>query len=288
MLGHKHVALAAQCLGSLVSSSQEPVHVIAHGDAGATEEDKEAFLARVPDTTFILKKDADGPVNEFLARYPACRRLRDNLVFGLKIFDIQLLGSDENLAYSDCDILFLKPFTDLFKMPPDPRAAGVFMFDPRQAYCLSPVQLLLTPRLRLANRLNGGLLYFRREAFDWDLVEWFLRHDQFRIHPYWKEQTAWSALAAHTHCWMWSERQVRVVRSERDFEDEELAIAHFVSSYRWLMQKLPAEATQAPQPVAIRSAPGGYCTFSKYLLEEAKRKSRGALRRLQQATENGD
>jgi hypothetical protein len=285
MLGHKHVELAAQCLGSLVEFSQEPIHVIAHGDASASEEDKQAFLDRVPSTTFILKKDADGPVNEFLARYPACRHLRDNLVFGLKIFDIQLLGEDENLAYTDCDILFLKPFTNLFKMPPAPEAAGVFMFDPRQAYCLTPMQLLRTRGLRLANRLNGGLLYFRRAAFDWDLVEWFLKHEQFTIHPYWKEQTAWSALAAHTHCWMWGEKQVRVVTSERDFEDEDLAIAHFVSSFRFLMKKIPAGIGQVAAPVSIRSAPGGSCTVANYLLDELKRKTRGAARRLRRFSE---
>lgn len=280
MLGHKHIGLAARCLGSLVKYAQEPIHVVAHEDGSVTEEDIETFVSRVPGASFVLKKDADGPMNEFMARYPACRRLRDNLVFGLKIFDIQVLETGEHLAYTDCDILFLRPFTNLFKMPPDPKAAGVFMYDPRQAYCLTPMQLLGTRRLRLADRLNGGLLYFRRAAFDWDLVEWFVSHDEFRIHPYWKEQTAWSVLAAHTGCWMWNEDQVRVISAARDLEGKELAIAHFISSYRKLIDTVPDGETNGVAPVEISCEPGRICTFPRYMWDEAKRTSRGAVRRL--------
>jgi len=279
MLGQKHVDLAARCLGSLVRFYNEPVEVIAHEDGSLTEEDQERFIACVPGAKFILKKDADGPMNEFMARYPACRRLRDRLVFGLKIFDIQVLETSENLAYTDCDILFLRPFKSLFKMPPDPKAAGVFMYDPRQAYCLTPLQLLMTPGLRLADRLNGGLLYFRRSAFDWDRVERFVSHDEFRIHPYWKEQSAWSMLAAETGCWMWSESQVRVISVEEDLSGDDLTIAHFVSSSRFLIEQAP-EYPDGLDPVSIRSEPGRLCTFPRYMQDAIQRKTRGAMRRL--------
>jgi hypothetical protein len=271
MMGHQHIGLGARCLGSLAKFSQEPVHVIVHEDGSVTEEDKEEFLARVPDSSFVMKKDADPQMNDFLDRYPACKHLRDTLVSGLKIFDIQVLGSDENSAYTDCDILFLKPFAGLFQMPPDPNAGGVFMRDRIQAYCVRSTQLLLTPGLKLADRLNGGLLYFRRAAFDWDLVEWFLTHNQFKVHPYWKEQTAWSVLAAATQSWMWSEKQVRVIASERDFDDD-LVVAHFVSNYRSLLDKAPANASSAAFPTKIVSVPGGECTSLKLLLDELKRK----------------
>lgn len=279
MLGHRHLDLAVRCLGSLVKFAQEPVRLILHEDGSVTEADQERFIARLPGARFILKKDADGPMNEFMARYPACRRLRDRLIFGLKIFDIQVLETNENLAYMDSDILFLRPFKDLFKMPPDPKAAGVFMRDPRQAYCLTPLQLLMTPGLRLADRLNGGLLYFRRAEFDWDRVEWFVSHDEFRINAFWKEQTAWSVLAAETGCWMWSESQVRVISVEKDLEGDDLAVAHFVSSSRFLIEKAP-EYPADLEPVSIRCEPGRYCTFPRYMRDAFRRKRRGAMRRL--------
>jgi len=144
--------------------------------------------------------------------------------------------------------------------------------------------LLLSPRLKLADRVNGGLLYFRRAAFDWDLVEWFLTHDRFKVHPYWKEQTAWSVLAAATRSWMWSERQVRVIASERDFDDD-LVAAHFVSNYRNLLDRAPANASSAALPTKIHSMPGAECTSSKLLLDELKRKgqSMGLISRTQRA-----
>jgi hypothetical protein len=271
MMGHQHIELGAKCLGSLAQFSQEQVHIIVHEDGSVTEKDMEDFTAHVPKSSFVMKKDADEQMNDFLYKYPACKRLRDNLVFGLKIFDIQVIGAGENLAYMDCDILFLKPFSGLFQMPPDPNAGGVFMRDLLQGYCLRSTQLLLTPRLKLADRVNGGLLYFRRTAFDWDLVEWFLTNDQFAVHPYWKEQTAWSALAAATRSWMWSEKQVRVVASERDFDDE-LAIAHFVSNYRGLLEKAPVHSLLATQPTKIHLVPGGECTSTKLFVDELRRK----------------
>jgi hypothetical protein len=284
MMGHMHIRLGAKCLGSLAKFSQEPVHVIVHEDGSVTEEDKEEFFAQVPNASFVIKRDADAQMNDFLEKYPACKNLRDTLVFGLKIFDIQVLGSGENLAYTDCDILFLKPFSDLFQMPPDPAAGGVFMRDRIQGYCLRSTQLLLTPGLKLADRVNGGLLYFRRAAFDWDLVEWFLTHNQFRVHPYWKEQTAWSVLAAATRSWMWSEKQVRVIASEFDF-DEDLAVAHFVSNYRSLLDKAPADRSRTASPTKILSVPGGECTSSKLLLDELMRKgqSMGLVSRTRRA-----
>ena len=284
MMGHQHIGLGAKCLGSLAKFSQEPVHVIVHEDGSVTEEDKEEFFAQVPNSSFVMKRDADGQMNDFLGKYPACKHLRDTLVFGLKIFDIQVLGSDENLAYTDCDILFLKPFSNLFQMPPDPNAGGVFMRDRIQGYCLRSAQLLVTPRLKLADRVNGGLLYFRRAAFDWDLVEWFLTHDQFKVHPYWKEQTAWAVLAAATRSWMWREKQVRVIASERDF-DGDLVAAHFVSNYRKLLDRAPKNGSGAAPPTKIQSMPGGECTSSKLLLDELKRKgqSMGLVSKTQRA-----
>jgi hypothetical protein len=277
MMGHKHLALATRCLGSLVRAHDGQASVIVHEDGSVTEEDRIEFERVVPNSSFVLKSRADGPVNEFLARYPACRKLRDNLVFGLKIFDIQILELGEHLAYSDCDILFLKRVSGLFTPPPDPEAGGIFMYDPLQAYCLRSTQLLVTSGLRLADRLNGGLLYFRRSAFDWDLVEWFLSHERFTVHPYWKEQTAWSVLAASTKSWMWSERAVRVVKSERDFNND-LTVAHFVSNYRSLFAKAPLFDAHAA-PANIQCTPGKLCTPVGLLRDELRRRGLGSTDR---------
>jgi hypothetical protein len=183
MAGRNHIDLAARCLSSFVRYNDRPVHVVVHDDGTSQPEDVARFQAKVPRSTFVLKKDADPIVNEFMSKYPACRRLRDNLIYGLKIFDIQILEEGPELSYTDCDIVALRPISRFFRMPEDPTAGGVFMRDCRQAYCLTPMQLMQNAKLRLADRLNGGLLHFRRADFDWDLVEWFLAHDEYAIHP---------------------------------------------------------------------------------------------------------
>jgi len=279
MAGRSHIDLAARCLSSIVKYYDRPIHVVVHDDGTTRPEDVERFQAKVPSSAFIFKRDADPVVNDFLARYPACRRLRDNLVYGLKIFDIQILEEGPELSYTDCDILFLRPVSRFFRLPDDPRAGGVFMKDPRQAYCLTPWQLMRNKRLHLADRLNGGLLHFRREAFDWDLVEWFLRHDQYVIHPYWKEQTAWSALGAATGSFFWDEHLVRVIR-RRDELTPNIAVAHYVSSYRQFMEYVPARDREGEQPVAVTMFPFKECTGARFVADHARRIVRGATRRV--------
>jgi len=270
LVGHGQIALAARCLGSLVRAHHEPVHVIVHDDGSVTPEDMAQFRETVPHSSVVLRGDADECVNDFLAKYPACKRLRDTSVYGLKIFDLQVLEAGENIAYADSDILFLKPVAGLFEMPPDPRSGGAFMRDPQQAYCLRSVQLLTTPKLKLGDRVNAGLFYFRRSAFDWDLVEWFLSHDNFAVHPYWKEQTSWSVLAADANCWIWNEEQVKIVRTASDLNDK-LAVAHFISTYRKLMEKAPAFDDKL-SPTQITCLPGGQCSFLDLFRDELARK----------------
>jgi hypothetical protein len=279
MAGRNHVDLAARCLGSIVKYYDQLIHVIVHEDGTIQPEDVVRFREKVPNSTFIFKKDADPIVNEFMAKYPACRRLRDRLVYGLKIFDIQILEEGPELSYSDCDILFLRPVSKLFRMPDDRTAGGVFMKDPRKAYCLTPFQLMQNRRLRLADRLNGGLLHFRRADFDWDLVEWFLTHDEYVIHPYWKEQTAWSALAAATRSSFWDEERVRVITKRAELTDR-VAVAHYVSSYRQLMEYAPTEGNENEIPVVVPMSPFKECTGWTYVANRATRLLAGVHRRL--------
>lgn len=279
MAGRNHIDLAARCLGSIVKYYDRPLHIIVHEDGSVRPEDVARFQEQIPNSSFVSKKDADPIVNESMARYPACRKLRDNLVYGLKIFDIQILEEGPELSYTDCDIIFVRPVSGLFRMPDDPLAGGVFMKDPIQAYCLTPLQLMQNKKLHLADRLNGGLLHFRRADFNWDLVEWFLTHDEYAIHPYWKEQTAWSVLAAATRSWFWDEDQVRVITTRSELNDK-ITVAHYVSSYRHLLQYAPEDGHEGETPVAIRMAPFEECTAWTYGAERARRLLAGARRRL--------
>jgi hypothetical protein len=272
MAGHAHIDLASLCLGSMVKFYDQPIRVLVHEDGTVTDNDVNRFKQFVPDCTFVFKRDADGPVNEHLARYPACRRLRDNLIFGLKIFDIQILEDGPELSYADCDILFLRPLTKFFMLPSDPKVGGIFMKDLRNAYCITPSQLIGNPKLRLADRLCGGLLHFRRNAFDWDLVEWFLTHTQYVVHPYWKEQTAWSALAAATNSHAWPEKWCRAITHPQDLTPA-VGVAHNISNYRAYMKYLPirAQGHSIYEPALhIPTEPFGECTRGKFLIDRTK------------------
>ena len=231
MAGRNHIDLAARCLGLIVKYYDRPLHIIVHEDGSVRPEDVARFQEQIPNSSFVSKKDADPIVNESMARYPACRKLRDNLVYGLKI-SISTFGASG--ACTQTATFFCSPVSGLFRMPDDPLAGGVFMKDPIQAYCLTPLQLMQNKKLHLADRLNGGLLHFGART-SIGSVEWFLTHDEYAIHPYWKEQTAWSVLAAATRSWFWDEDQVRVITTRSELNDK-ITVAHYVSSYRHLLQ----------------------------------------------------
>jgi hypothetical protein len=271
LAGQKQIRMAVQCLGSLVRFSDRPASIVIHSDGSLTEEDKLDFLAAIPGSRFIEKRDADVIVGDALSKYPACARFRRTNILSRKLFDLALLSHEEFLAYSDTDILFFKPFRELFSIPRGIAADGIFSQDVSQAYSIRSTQLLRFRRLSLAKGLNSGLIYFRRKAFDLDLLEWFFKQPGLTIHPYWKEQTAWALLAGATNCLSWDSSQVKVITSAEDFNGE-LVAGHFTSSHRALMNEVPVAGSLPSGPVIVRSAPFQKCTPLILLFDELRRK----------------
>jgi hypothetical protein len=280
LLGHAHVDMALRCLGSLLAHSAEPLRLRIHDDGSLTASDLERLAAALGNPVIVSRRDADERLADVLAARPATRAFRNANPLALKLVDVALLAAGEDLSYCDSDVLFLRPFSRLFELPPT--AGALFMCDPQNAYSVRSWHLLSEPRLRLSARVNTGIIGFRLRGFDPDLVEWFLARPQYRFAPVWVEQTCWALLAQPAACLLLDPAAVCIPVPGR--EPAALAVAlHFVSPVRGLLEGCAgrlAGGRQAPaEPVNVGTFPAPRLTPLALAATEARRR----LRRLRLA-----
>ncbi|HEY0558287.1 MAG TPA: hypothetical protein VGG20_28815 [Thermoanaerobaculia bacterium] len=259
LLGHAHVEMALVCLGSLRRYSADPVHLRVHEDGSLTAEDRARLVAGLGELDFVTRPAADERVADLLAHRPALRRFRQANPLALKLIDIPAFADEDDLAYCDSDVLFLRPFADLFRFP-NPETGAVFMSDRQNAYSLRSWHLLAHPRLALPCRVNSGILLFRVRFYDPDLLEWYFARPEFAFAPVWSEQTAWALLGARAGCRLWDPRLVRLPGQEGG-EGMDAVALHFVSPLRGLMPgtlKSAVDRTGEP-PVAVGTVPARRC-----------------------------
>jgi hypothetical protein len=257
LLGHAHVEMAIACLGSLLRYSAEPVHLRIHEDGTLTANDRARLEAGLDRFEFIPRAEADKRMADLLGGRPALRAFRQASPFALKVIDIPLLANG-SVAYCDTDVLFLRPFTGLFRFP-GPEVGAIFMSDHQNAYSLRSWQLLRHPRLRLPSRVNTGIFHVRTRCFDPDLLEWFLSRPEFGFTP-WVEQTAWALLGARAGCRLWDPRMIRTPSSGEEASREAVAL-HFVTPLRgllpWILQR--AQNRTAEPPLMLETVPARPC-----------------------------
>jgi len=205
---------------------------------------------------------------------PRLRNLRRRNPLALKLLDTALLAGEE-LLYCDSDVLFFRPFVDLFQLRV-PSAAAVFMTDRQNAYSLRSWQLVRYPRrLRLVRQLNSGVVRFPGAALDLDLLEWLVAH--FALAPEWMEQTGWALLASRMSCRLLDARQLTIPEPGQPLPDGCVG-AHFVSSVRGELNRWARCRAQAQESmVELRSVPARRCRAIDLALSEARRVLRRAV-----------
>lgn len=260
--------MAAQCLSSLLRYAAPPVTLCVH-DGGLEAGDDDA-LSQSLGATVAAEPSAREAVLERLARFPACRRYRERHVLARKLFDPVLLSGDESVTYCDADVLFRRPFAGLGSLTGG--ADVVFQQDVQEAYSLRSWQQVLAPRLRLASRVNSGLVAIKCAAFDLDRLEWFLSHAHWQRTPEWVEQTAWALLASRLRARLVEPRQWAIAGED---VGDPIAV-HFVAARRALLQPAleSAHDRSAEPPEALRSQPAALCGPLSLLRSELARARR--------------
>ena len=260
LLGHAHVEMALLCLGSLLGYSAAPLRLRIHDDGSLTAADLERLAAGLREPEVMSRREADERLAGLLAARPAARAFRAVNPLALKLLDVVLLSADAEFAFCDSDVLFLRPFSRLFHLPP--QSGTLFMSDPRQSYSVRSWHLLLDPRLRMPGHVNTGVIVFRRSCFDLDLVEWFLSRAPYGFVPWWVEQTCWALLAQPAGCRLLDPEAVSIFVPGREPSWRQVAL-HFVNPVRSLLERFagslaeraPASDTRPPVEVQSFAAP---------------------------------
>jgi hypothetical protein len=248
------------CLGSLLASSADPLRLRIHDDGSLTAEDHVRLTEGLGDVEIVSRGDADERVAAHCAAYPATREFRRANPLALKLIDAVLLEAGEDLAYCDSDVLFLRPFRGLFAFPA-PVVGAIFMADTQNAYSLRSWHLLPHPGLRLAARVNSGVILYRTTLYDPELLEWFLVRGELRRTPAWEEQTGWALLAGRTETHWFDPRRLRLAGAQEAIDPEVVAL-HFVSSRRDRLGPCRAAAPDRSreEPVELRTVSASRAT----------------------------
>jgi hypothetical protein len=265
---HRHVPMAARCLGSLLKMSDEPVALTIHDDGTLTDRDVESLSRTLPGSTFRRRGDIDSQMEDALTRYPLSRAFRRSNPLGLKLLDPFYLDSPETFRYCDCDVLFLRPFHQLFELPG--AAGALVMQDHRQSYSIRSWTLAATRGLELAAGVNSGMLVYKTRHYDPELIEWFLSLRGLDLFPFWKEQTAWAMLARRAGAWSWDKSFVRVMKTPADMVSE-LVAGHFVPPARSLLPRIKPQEGD-PVPAEVRTVPMPKCGPAVLFADELRRK----------------
>lgn len=277
LICHRDVDIAMKCLMSLLKNSSDPIELVLHDDGSLTVEDLEAIRKHLGEIKIIKRNVADLKMDELLKNYPTCRKFRYQNIMALKILDVPLL-SDSDFGYSDSDILYLKPFRNLFSFP-DENVSAVFMYDIQEAYSLYPWNMLLDKNVKYKSRINAGLYYFRKTSFDLDYLEWILKKTKFRPISIWMEQTCWAALAYKAGCHHWDKSQVVMVSKKEDITQDTVA-AHFGGSIRNLLESylfLNMETGNSSDEIDINSEIAKDCTAFRLTLDRIKVRIRRSI-----------
>jgi hypothetical protein len=277
LIGHKQVEVGLKCLASLVRFSAEPLSLILHDDGTLTPEDHEKLTSGLQGASVLTRAEADSVVIPLLAKYSKCRAYRERHPLALKLIDMALIETGE-LAYCDSDILFLKPYRNLFSWP-NGKGAAVFMQDSQEAYSLYPWHAYPIGKVRIPRKVNTGLILFRCSEYDLDFVEWILGQPQlervFQKRPHWIEQTCWAALGARVGCYVWSERQLVIASSRMEHVTEDTVAIHFVAAYRGQLAHFPKRAFSAAscgKATTIEAAPASNSSSFRLLKRDVRRK----------------
>jgi hypothetical protein len=265
--------MAIECLSSLAKYHQGPVQFLVHEDGSMTDDDESLMIARLPHSRVIRRKQADERMAEELRRFPASAAFRKETCMGLKLCDTVYYNQNEIYAYSDTDVLFLRPFEKMFELP-DPAVNALFMHDPYEsAYSFRSWQLLTARSVRLPKQVNSGLSCLRRSKYDPEFVEWFLAGPARggKRHHGVPEQTAWAAIGMAVGCRKWHPDSVALGMAGLQVNPQLIA-AHFVGMFRsYMPEYMGPNRYSNDAPIQPKTIAATRCTSFHLAYDESRK-----------------
>jgi hypothetical protein len=168
---------AIWALKTFYRTSSVDFPLVVHVNGNAERQVYDRLQVHFPDATVIPRADADQEIEPLLAAsYPRLLEARRASPFMPKLTDFPLLARGTTVLAIDGDILFFSQPQELLKRATNAGAGYTFQRDPESTYNLSEAEALSELGIRLAPRVNTGLMVYRRELPDLSAFERYLRH----------------------------------------------------------------------------------------------------------------
>jgi hypothetical protein len=176
LLQKTRVLEGAWCLYSLLYYAGRPLRVVVHNDGTLDARCGEILGGLFPGIHIIPREEADSVVTAALEKqgFRNCLELRRRHIFGLKLFDPFIFSHTPSYVTLDSDIL-------TFSVPHEILDTGFGAVNGTTPHLYSPdcwdYSMALSPEklhatgLKLAYRLNAGLLKIQRAGFSLERVE---------------------------------------------------------------------------------------------------------------------
>ena len=233
--GGKQLPFYLRCLASMTKHCQERISLLLHTDGTLNEKDIETIstnfgsqFVEIPDPTSARENSLDQ-----LTGRPNCQRLRKDSLWGIEFFDPLFSKPEDSISrYIDADILFFRPFSNLFNDSVT-EGGAVFLRDKQwDAYSLRPWHLAgRKKKPEIVSGITTALVCWDKQSLDWDYLEWFLGKVRFHAIPEWVLPTAQAGLANRCKAKTVLHRQIPNLYPNAKLAEETFG-AHLLGSYR--------------------------------------------------------
>ena len=255
LIGGSQLPFYLRCLKSLLVFCHDLIDLQLHTDGSLSQEDKD-FIHSELDGTIVTITDSSENKNrvlDCLQGRPNCQKVRKDSIWGIEFFDPLFSFPEDPVSfYLDADIQFLRPFSGLFDRK-QVKNGAIFLKDTRwDAYSFRPWQMLTgKSKPQTVKGITTGLVFWDKEAIDWDYLEWFLGEHRLHKIPEWIMPTAQAGLAHQCKAKTISPRQITNLYPNARIHDDTFGV-HLLGSYRkeW-MEKLDARENNQTKTLPI-------------------------------------
>jgi hypothetical protein len=154
--------------------------------------------AHFPNARLILQDEADREASSLLAKrgLPRLRSARAGSAFMLKLTDFALFAAAPNVIGLDSDVLFFARPQELLSALGRPGGLHLFQQDPQSTYNVSEEEAERDLGVRLAPRVNTGIMTYPTASLDLALCERYLEHPRVARLTGFIEQTLYALHAS--------------------------------------------------------------------------------------------
>lgn len=201
LLDHNRIYEGIWSLYSFIYFVSQPCRLAIHDDGTLTQFDVALLNKVFPQCHIISRIVADAKVMEYfrIHNLRLCAKLRQSLIFGLKLFDLPFFAHNHNFILLDSDTLFFSRPNELIKEFVQRNKIfnmAKYSCDNGYRYCINETELTQLLGQDCIKNFNPGALVAGLDSLVFERIESYLSHPNFWNEDgranYYAELTLWA------------------------------------------------------------------------------------------------